>query len=186
MRDQLLDIDIKCTICGYVTTLQKKEHVCDEMSCSKVCDTLQFSLNDSDRTIEEVVNDPTDVPWESTLNSSSKHFICRSRAKIEVQTSPVLPQTPNPSLQQSVTLEQSLHRSLCSPLSKEEERLHTKLTKHKLHFSKDKQTLLCKTGGQPLMLVKLKQARKPSSQAKSLLKWKHGRKIDHCRKLVPG
>ena len=42
----------------------------------------------------------------------------------------------------------SLSRSMTSPLSKAEEKVHTSLTKRKLNFSTDKKSLVCKTGGQ--------------------------------------
>ena len=42
----------------------------------------------------------------------------------------------------------SLERSVSSPLSKIEEKVHTSLLKRKLHFSSDKRTVNCKTGGQ--------------------------------------
>lgn len=42
----------------------------------------------------------------------------------------------------------SLKRALSSPLSKEEEKVHTSLIKRKLNLSADKKSVVCKTGGQ--------------------------------------
>ena len=68
---------------------------------------------------------------------------CNAQISTEIQTSPSLSETLQ---KQNLTLGQSIQRSESSPLSKQEERLHTKLTKRKLHFAADKSTVYCKTG----------------------------------------
>ena len=101
----------------------------------------------------------------------------------EIQTSLLLSETLQ---KQNLTLEQSIQHSESSPLCKQEERLHTKLTDRKLNFAADKSTVYCKTDGQPLVLVKLKQARKSSAQVKSTLKRRRAQQIQRCRHVLAG
>ena len=96
------------------------------------------------------------IKVQSTAKSGI-HLSSNSQTSAEIQTSPSLSETLQ---KQKQSLEQSLKRFVSSPLSKQEEILHTKLMKRKLHFAADQSTVLCKTGGQPLVLVKLKQALK--------------------------
>jgi len=59
----------------------------------------------------------------------------------------------------------SLNRSLTSPLTKEEERVHTQLIKRKLKTAGD--VIKCRTGGQALYLMKIRHARKTSVEART-------------------
>ena len=62
--------------------------------------------------------------------------------------------TPVPKYTRQIcTIKSCIKRSAKSPLSKEEEQLHTHLTRRKLHFSADKATIKCKTGGQVNIIV---------------------------------
>jgi hypothetical protein len=61
-------------------------------------------------------------------------------------------------------------RSMTSPLDKIEEKLHTQLTKRKLNFAQGSDVISCRTGGQPLVLMKVRKARKGTDTAKSPLK----------------
>lgn len=136
-----------------------------------------------DATAEDI---QSSMPIPSSLVTSTPITnITQKNFKVaEVQTSPQEFRTPKPK-NTSTTFEESLGRSITSPLSKEEENLHTKLTKRKLTYSADN-TITCKTGGQPIVFMKLRKARKPSSEAKSPLKRKRAKQLERCRRLVSG
>ena len=78
------------------------------------------------------------------------------KVEIEIQTSPSIVQ------KSETTLENTMLRSLSSPLSKIEENVHTHLSKQKLSLSKDG-TMKCKTRGQPMILKRLKKPRNQNS-----------------------
>lgn len=99
---------------------------------------------------------------------------------MEVQTSPVLQDKSDSSFAHT------LQRSLMSPLSVTEERIHTHMTKRKLNFSKDKTLIACKTGGQPILFWKVTKAKKMSEFAKSPLKLKRARDMSSVRTLISG
>ena len=165
-KEQLLDLNVRCQLCDFSETYQKIHHVCG--------DSTSQSL-DENVTKTDFINC---INVQSTPKSGIQEP-CNAQSTTEIQTSPSLSETLQ---KQNLTLE----RSESPPLSKQEERLHTKLTKRKLHFAADKSTLYCKTGGQPLVLMKLKQARKSSNQVKSPLKRRRAQQIQCCRHVLAG
>ena len=80
----------------------------------------------------------------------------------------------SPMIKHSTTLSHSLSVSRSTPLSKEEEKLSTQLVRKKLHHDPDKQTIKCKTRGQPLVLTKTVALRKHSTQVKTRTKRRVG------------
>lgn len=80
-----------------------------------------------------------DTPYMDTR----PHMIHNSSAYRSASTNAGTQTTPK----SEKSIQDSLNRSMKSPLDKVEERLHTKLTKRKLNFSQDKTTIQCKTGG---------------------------------------
>ena len=163
-KEQLLDLNVRCQLCDFSETYQKIHHVCR--------DSTSQSL-DENVTENDFINC---IKVQSTPKSSIQEP-CNAQISTEIQTSSSLSETLQ---KQNLTLEQSIQCSESSPLSKQEERPHTKLTKRKLHCAANKSIVYCKTGGQPLVLVKLKQARKSSAQVKSLLKRKRAQQIQCC------
>ena len=73
----------------------------------------------------------------------------------------------SPMIKHYTTFSHSLSLSRNTPLSKEEEKLSTHLVRRKLHHDPDKQTIQCKTRGQPLVLTKTDAPRKHSTQVKT-------------------
>lgn len=59
-----------------------------------------------------------------------------------------LPSKLDQATESPVTVKKCLSRSISSPLSKAEERLHTHLTRRKLSYAGDASTITCKTKGQ--------------------------------------
>ena len=70
----------------------------------------------------------------------------------------------SPMIKHYTTFSHSLSLSSNTPLSKEEEKLSTHLVRRKLHHDPDKQTIKCKTRGQPLVLTKTVAPTKHSTQ----------------------
>ena len=75
-------------------------------------------------------------------------------------------------------------RKLSTPLTREEEEYHTKLTKLKMNESSDKSTVRCKTKGQPLVFKKV--PRKPSLSAVSPARSERARMMENIRLEVSG
>ena len=102
-----------------------------------------------------------------TTESERNNFI-----EIDIQTSPALIDNSGLQGNTSTTLDETLQRSLKSPLSKDEERAHTQFDKRQLNFSKDKDIMTCKTRGQALLLHRVVKPKKSPSTARSPLKKK--------------
>ena len=75
---------------------------------------------------------------------------------------------------------------LSAPLTKEEEYYFTKIARIKLSQSKDKTTIKCKTGGQPIVLTKTVVPRKSSGKAATPLRRKRARMLSKMRKHLSG
>ena len=116
----------------------------------------------------------------------TREFAENTYMETVIQTSPVLLDNSTLYGNTSTTLDETLQRSLQSPLSKDEERVHTHLTKRKLNFSKDKDIIKCKTRGQPLLLQRVVKPRKSSSTARSPLKRKRANIMAKIRSNVVG
>ena len=83
------------------------------------------------------------------------------------------------------TLNASLNRSIGSPLSRQEESLHTRLTKRKLTYGKT-DTITCRTGGQPLVLKRLSKPRKSTATASTHVIKRRANQLGQCRNIVAG
>ena len=71
-------------------------------------------------------------------------------------------------------------------LSREKEKLFTRLAKRKLCTSKDRSILKCKTGGQPVVFYRVPVARK-SADVKSPLKKRRAKVVEKvCRQMTGG
>ena len=71
-------------------------------------------------------------------------------------------------------------------LSREKEKLFTRLAKRKLCTSKDRSILKCKTGGQPVVFYRVPVARK-SADVKSPLKKRRAKVLEKvCRQMTGG
>ena len=170
-QTQLLALDVKCKKCSHVCTLQTlTSHSCDS------------DVNTNDDQFASI-SEPAEIfqPMHST--PKNKLIPCST---IEVQTSPTLFSDESLKVPTVPSMEKSLSRSLSSPLTKNEERLHTHLTKRKLNFSKTKSIIKCKTGGQPIVLKKLVKARKSSLDVSSPLKRKRAREVATYRSAIAG
>ena len=115
-----------------------------------------------------------------------------SQRSIPVSTSPAVPDKKlaitqavqtTPSIDNS--LNTSLNRSIESPLSQNEEKLHTKLTKRKLSFG-NSGIITCKTGGQPLIFKRITKARKQSNTASLSIRKRRAGQLGKFRQLISG
>ena len=92
----------------------------------------------------------------------------------------------SPMIKHYTTFSHSLSLSRNTPLSKEEEKLSTHLVRRKLHHDPDKQTIKCKTRGQPLVLTKTVAPRKHSTQVKTPTKRRRVGLVHGYRSFVAG
>ena len=108
------------------------------------------------------------------------------QCEVEIQTSPILYDAPKVVISPPQSLQQSLSRSITSPLTRHEEQVHTHLTKRKLRFAGGSSTIRCKTGGQPLILKRLIKPRKLSTEIKSPLKRRRAKEMSDFRACIAG
>ena len=127
-KEQLLDLNVKCLMCDKSESYQRIHYICSR--------TISQSL-DMNATECDFLNS---IMVQSTPKSGI-HLSSNAQTSAEIQTSPSLRETLQKEKQ---SLEQSLQRSVSSSLSKQEEILHTKLTKRKLLFAADKSIVLAR------------------------------------------
>ena len=106
----------------------------------------------------------------STIQQSSKHAPSQTSEK----------RTPKKTVHEILSVPET------TPLSKTEEKLHTRLLMRKRAISKDKDVIVCRTGGQPHYFMKLIKSRKPSATAGSPLKRSRSRNLDKIRMTMSG
>ena len=140
--DQVKTLYVKCLQCsnkGPLSTLAAH-------SCEFDNSINSFEPGSSSESSDIVYSTPT-------------HIENNHRMEIETQTSPILQVASTPTSSKSCnehhSILETLHRSISSPLSKDEEKVHTHLTKRKLNFASDKATIRCKTRGQPIVMKKI-------------------------------
>ena len=174
-QQQLLTLDVKCSKSSYTGLLSNfTMHNCNITTVTP----LKSGTDDN-----PLSSTPLDqrLSCNRTTESERNTFI-----EIDIQTSPTLLDNSGLQGNTSSTLDETLQRSLKSPLSIDEERVHTHLTKRKLNFSKDTDIITCKTRGQPLLLHRVVKPRKSSSTAQLPLKRKRANIIARFRSNVAG
>ena len=85
-----------------------------------------------------------------------------------------------------MSISECLEKPLTSALTKEEEKLTTRLVKRKLNTSTDKGTVRCQTGGQPLILKRLRKPRKETKQASRRTVKRRVNDLDEFRRDISG
>ena len=75
---------------------------------------------------------------------------------------------------------------LQAPFTKEEEAYFTHFVRLKMQLSEDKETVICKTGGQPIVLKKTVKPRKSSGLAGSPLTKKRAKQMENLREQLSG
>ena len=132
----------------------------------------------------ESISEPViiETPGHKQAHSTPKPN--KSHVEMQIQTSPIFgPFTQEES--SDSTFNKTVSKSITSPLNKDEERLHTHLTKRKLNFAKEN-IKACKTGGQPLLLKRIVKPRKESANVLSPLKRRIARQIASYRVAIAG
>ena len=169
-QQQLSSLDVKCSRCSHTGPLSTFAiHHCDTTAATPL-----KSGTDDNPLSSTPVHERLDLPC--TRESAENTYM-----EIDIQTSPVLLDNSTLYGNTSTTLDETLQRSLQSPLSKDGERVHTHLTKRKLKISKDKDIIKCKTTCQPRLLQRIVKPRKSSSTARSPLKRKRANIISKIR-----
>ena len=132
------------------------------------------------------ITDSTSAETHITDSTSAETHITDSTSAETQLTDSTSTEMHFSSTPKSKSVNISLNRSITSPLSKEEENVHTQLTKRKLAFAGKDEMIQCKTGGQPLYLMKVTKARQSSANARSPLKKKRARSISKHRSIASG
>ena len=190
----------QCTVCskfsqqckgGRPITKKKKR----TQHAPKDCDRSELEMSTS---VPQAVSTPqkmtlsVETQTASTVPSTSaadKSTPDRSQPKtVEIQTSPpakcLMDTATSPFPAKTKQLRSP--RKLSTPLTREEEEYHTKLTKLKMNESGDKSTVRCKMKGQPLVFKKVTVPRKPSLSAASPTRSKRARMMENIRLEVSG
>ena len=172
--DQVNTLDVRCLQCNYKGPLSTLAlHSCEHQNSVDILEP-------------EISSESLDI-----MNSTPTHAGNTQRTEIETQTSTILqvartPISSNMSSNEHPSILETLHRSISSLLSKDEEKVHTHLTKRKLNFASDKAAIRCKTRGQPILMKRLTKPRKASENAKSPLKRRRAKEVAKICSLVAG
>lgn len=158
-KQQLSNIEVVCKKCKYTGPMYTIIfHNCGISTADG--EALRVETESETNDVMESITDTTISNSESLLPLESTPVpsinfrsgtIQERRKEIETQTSPILNTSPI----QNRSLQSTLKRAMSSPLSREEEKVHTHLTKRKLIFAKEKGTISYETGGQPMILKRL-------------------------------
>ena len=87
-------------------------------------------------------------------------------------------------MKNEITFSQSLSLSQDTSLSKDEEQLNTHLVRRKLNADPEKQTILCKTSGQPMSLQRVTIPRKNTQLVRTSTKRKRAKLLQSLRTSV--
>lgn len=174
----------------------KPEETTDQFSVSPQSPQTSFSDSFCSPTADVICSSPTK---RLTEHPSCSTPVKQIKLASDIQTSPCFLPTPIKSLGetcvqtspakrsvQDATIKECLENSVTEPLNNAEQKLLTHLVKRALNNSADKVTVVCKTGGQPLILKKITKARKQSKDASSPLKKKRSRQLDKIRSDISG
>ena len=103
---------------------------------------------------------------------------------------PTRPQTQDsstsPMIKNNATLNHSLSLSTDTPLSETEERLNTALIRRKLEADPKRQTIICKTKGQPLVFQRVVKPRKSTDTVRTPTKRKRASYAEDFRSNIAG
>ena len=103
---------------------------------------------------------------------------------------PTRPQTQDsstsPMIKNNATLDHSLSLSTDTPLSETEERLNTALIRRKLEADPKRQTIICKTKGQPLVFQRVVKPRKSTDTVRTPTKRKRASYAEDLRSNIAG
>ena len=101
--------------------------------------------------------------FTSTTNpskSTNETPLVQLEGSIPIKSIQTKDSTTSPMMKNEITFSQSLSLSPYTPLSKDEEQLTTILVRRKLNADPKKQSILCKTSGQPMSLQRVTIPRK--------------------------
>ena len=118
------------------------------------------------------------VPFVPIAESTPLKSPIPQKTTVDTATSPIV--------KQDLTFSHSLSLPEHTPLSKEEEKLSTHLVRRKLHHDPQKNTIKCKTGGQPLVLQKVVAPRKYTTLVRTPTKRKRAKILSKVRSYVAG
>ncbi|GFO46704.1 amine oxidase [Plakobranchus ocellatus] len=128
------------------------------------------------------------VPHSSQIHFTTPFIpIAESTPLKSLRTQTVTVDTStSPMFKHDKSFSQSLGLSENAPLSKEEEKLSTHLVRRKLNSDPGKQTLKCRTGGQPLVLQRVVAPRKHTTLVRTPTKRKRAKILNKVRSYVAG
>ncbi len=98
----------------------------------------------------------------------------------EISTSPMLKSD------EFLSISDTLKKSVEMPVTKKEERIYKSVTKRKLFQSPQHEPIKCKTGGQPIYLMKVTNPRRSSKKCVRETRFKRTKEIDSIRQNIAG
>ncbi|GFO15139.1 nrag8 protein [Plakobranchus ocellatus] len=153
-----------------------------QVTASETNVEIEHSIEDlPPHTSFDTTNEQTIIPDPTQNNQSVSHSTTQVTPK---RTKPTLIDCASSPIFKQDNLPKPLPH-IQTPLTDLEERQHTNLIKRKLAHS-NKNIISCKTGGQPLSLIKITNKRKSSKDATSSTKRKRSQQIKTVREAVAG
>ncbi|GFS05270.1 NRAG8 protein, partial [Elysia marginata] len=144
---------------------------------------------------DQDMEDNNDLPPHTPVATISEHIHTPSsphKQAVRESTTQVTPHRTKPSLadcaSSPIFKQDYLPKPLpdiASPLTETEERQHTNFIKRKLAQSQTK-IITCKTGGQPISVIKITSNRKSTAKASASTKRKRSQEIETAREMVAG
>ncbi|GFO17883.1 nrag8 protein [Plakobranchus ocellatus] len=158
------------------------------------------STRNTDISTNAIPSDETDTfntSPDSTFTATYTSFYSNTNNTIQPSPVSVAESTPakptqtkdtstSPMIKNEITFSQSLSLSHDKALSKQEEQLTTHLVKRKLNSDPTKQTILCKTSGQPMPLQRVVIPRKNMQLVRTPTKRKRAKLLHLVRTFVAG
>ena len=138
-------------------------NTCNDQTACETCTSLSSNTNTTCQLPFLPVAESTPIKYTQTKDSST-----------------------SPMVKNEITFSQSLSLSQDTPLSKEEEHLTTHLVKRKLNTDPKKQTIFCKTSGQPMPLQRVVIPRKSTQSVRTPTKRKRAKLLHSIRTFVAG
>ena len=127
------------------------------------CITDTFLSDETSNMLADQTVDSTLTSFTSNTNpsnSTSETPLVPLAESTPIKSIQTKDSTTSPMMKNEITFSQSLSLSQDTPLSKDKEQLTTHLVRRKLNADPKKQTILCKTSGQPMSLQRVTIPRK--------------------------
>ena len=175
----------------YIETVQSHTTHTDSTDINCITDTFLI-LSDETSTSNMLADQTVDATLTSFTSNTDPSTSTNETPLVPLAGStPIKPiqtkdSSTSPMMKNEITFSQSLSLSQDTPLSKHEEQLTTHLVRRKLNADPKKQTILCKTSGQPMSLQRVTIPRKNTQLVRTPTKRKRAKLLQSLRTSVAG